>query len=425
MKYLLMTVFFIWGYLPKGWSQGDLLTKAALEFQDKEYAQALANAKKVVENPGDLKPNRLAKAYAIIVKSSIELAKDSTYLKKFPHTYEEAYDALLKVNKYDEKKNFQEELINYRIQLGQALLIKANDQLIHQQCQEALNNIAKSDECFKASGIEVYNTEMLRGFALNCTKQTADSMKAITAFENALARYQKTLDNPKTQPAYKEQLLKDKNIPAIYTQLIVLYASVKKDIDLATATLEKAKQKYSEDKGLQEAEFFLFQNPSLMNKAISTYEAKIQQNPNDANNYIRYALLLEQKAKADESAKLPEQEVEKSIDKAIELYKKAVNLAPNNALAVFNLGVLYINKAAALEKIINDLPPDKEKETQELTQKKNNYLQQALPHMEKAHALEPKNVTVIKSLFNIHAVLGDLDKAKIYRQKLAELGAMD
>jgi tetratricopeptide (TPR) repeat protein len=315
--------------------------------------------------------------------------------------------------------------MNYRIQLGQALLIKANDQVIAGQCSAALGNLDKSDECFKAIGMEVYNIEMLRGFALTCTKQTADSLKAITAFENALARYQKTLDNPKTQAAYKEQLLKDKNIPAIYTQLIVLYSSVKKDIDLATSALDKAKQKYPDDKNIQEAEFFLYQNPTLLGKAVAAYESKIQQNPNDANNYIRYALLLEQKAKVDETAGRPVQEVEGSLNKAIELYKKAVGIAPNNSLAVFNLGVLFVNKAAALDKIINDLPPEKEEESEELTQKKNAYLQEALPYMEKAHTLEPKNTTVVKSLFNINAVLGNLEKAKIYRQKLTEMGAMD
>jgi tetratricopeptide (TPR) repeat protein len=189
--------------------------------------------------------------------------------------------------------------------------------------------------------------------------------------------------------------------------------------------LEKAKQKYPDDKNIQEAEFFLYQNPSLLGKAIAAYESKIQQNPNDANNYIRYALLLEQKAKVDETAGRPLGEVEDSLNKAIELYKKAVGIAPNNSLAVFNLGVLFINKAAALDKIINDLPPEKEAESQELTQKRNGYLLEALPHMEKAYTLEPKNTTVVKSLFNIHAVLGNLDKAKIYRQKLTEMGAMD
>jgi tetratricopeptide (TPR) repeat protein len=425
MKKAIIISLFVVGVGGTAWGQNDLLTKAALEFNDKEYAEALANAKKVVENPADLKPNRLAKAYAIIAKASMELAKDSLYVKRFPQTYEEAYNAMAEVVKLDQKKTFAEELMNYRIQLGQALLIKANDQVLASQCSAALANLDKSDECFKAVGMEIYNTEMLRGFAFTCTKQTADSLKAITAFESALARYQKTLDNPKTQAAYKEQLLKDKNIPAIYTQLIVLYTSAKKDVDLATSTLEKAKQKYPDDKNIQEAEFFLYQNPSLLGKAIAAYESKIQQNPNDANNYIRYALLLEQKAKVDETAGRPLGEVEGSLNKAIELYKKAVGIAPNNSLAVFNLGVLFINKAAALDKIINDLPPEKEAESQELTQKRNGYLLEALPHMEKAYTLEPKNTTVVKSLFNIHAVLGNLDKAKIYRQKLTEMGAMD
>lgn len=402
-------------------AQNSLVTKAALEFNSGFYESALTEADKAVANPGSLKPKQLAKAYAIIGKSLVSIMKDSSLARKYPDAGNRAFEAFQNVRKHDESDTYAEDIKPFKLSLAQNLLLVTNDNAISGNCDAAITAIIQSETLFNETGIKIYNVNLLKGFAYLCKKTPKDSLTALTEFENSIKIYNEVLKDPKTNPQYKENLQKDTNIPMVYSKIIYMLATTKKDLDQAMALLESVKPLYPEHKDIQEIEFYLLQNPTLITKAVNTYEAKHKANPNDAGILIKYASLMEQKANADKANNLPESEIKKSYDKSIDLYTKAVTIEPQNAIANFNLGVLYVNRAAEIDKKMNDLPTDKQNEYNALDKEKSKNITLALPYLEKSFEVEPKNVNTLRTLVNIYTVLGNLDKIKLYKSKLEAL----
>ena len=85
-------------------------------------------------------------------------------------------------------------------------------------------------------------------------------------------------------------------------------------------------------------------------------------------------------------------ELEHGIDKAIPFYVKTVELNPNHAMGLFDLGNALYNKAIE----VND---HKSEEAKKL-------YAQALPYLEKAHELMPTNESLKNILSRIYYVLG-------------------
>lgn len=105
-------------------------------------------------------------------------------------------------------------------------------------------------------------------------------------------------------------------------------------------------------------------------------------------------------------------------DKAIEAYLKTVEIDSTHFDAYYNMGAIYYNKAAAKNDEANDVDPDNFKKYKAVKAEANVFFKQALPYLEKAHAINPKDIATMQSLKLIYYRLGDLEKSEAMKAKM-------
>lgn len=98
----------------------------------------------------------------------------------------------------------------------------------------------------------------------------------------------------------------------------------------------------------------------------------------------------------------------KEYEKAISSYKKAIELDPDYFDPTFNLGALYFNKGVEMRNEANDIE-DNAKYNAALEEAKKEF-KKALPYLEKAHKMDPDDISAIASLTQLYAQLGMNDK---------------
>ena len=111
-------------------------------------------------------------------------------------------------------------------------------------------------------------------------------------------------------------------------------------------------------------------------------------------------------------------DVLEDFDKAASAYKRAIELDPNYFDANYNLGALYVNKAAVIQEEINALPLDANDEYQAKQTEMKDFLKQALPYLEKADELQPDDQYTLTSLKEIYSRLSMYDKVKEINARL-------
>ncbi len=107
-------------------------------------------------------------------------------------------------------------------------------------------------------------------------------------------------------------------------------------------------------------------------------------------------------------------------DKAIEYYKKALELKPNYEAALINLSVLKLSKEDKLVEEMNGLGNSSadNKKYDELKKQRLQVYTETLPYLEKAYELNPNNTEVIRTLMNIYGQTGEDAKFKEMKAKL-------
>jgi len=106
-------------------------------------------------------------------------------------------------------------------------------------------------------------------------------------------------------------------------------------------------------------------------------------------------------------------------EKAIEDYKKAIDLNDEYFDALYNLGVIYFNQGIEQMGIAND-EKDHEK-FQEEKAKADSLFEAALPYMEKARDLKPEEPSVLESLKGLYYRFDMNDKYEKVNEKLQEI----
>ncbi|MFN8297315.1 MAG: tetratricopeptide repeat protein, partial [Chitinophagales bacterium] len=105
----------------------------------------------------------------------------------------------------------------------------------------------------------------------------------------------------------------------------------------------------------------------------------------------------------------------KNTVKAKEYYEKAIAIKPDYGDAYFNIGVMYFNEGVAKNKEMNavDEKVDKEGKIYDgLKAERDELFKKALPMLEKAYAIDPKNIDYKSNLKKVYASMNMLDKAK-------------
>lgn len=177
--------------------------------------------------------------------------------------------------------------------------------------------------------------------------------------------------------------------------------------------MEKAKQLFAaakkerpKDYVIRMAEANFYKNIDEQEKYEDLLKQMVSENPENAVHY--YLLMAEDALKEDD------------LKKAKNYYKEAIKADSSSLAAYKGLSGLILHEAEEKLKTRFNGMTDSEK-TEENLKKLNDVKRQAysdaLPYLEKAHALDEDDLTLIEALYRLNLQLGDKKEAEKYRKK--------
>jgi tetratricopeptide (TPR) repeat protein len=194
----------------------------------------------------------------------------------------------------------------------------------------------------------------------------------------------------------------------ILRNLTLIYLN-KGDNEAASAIIKQAREKNPGDVSLIRAEAEMSYNIGDMERYNVLMEEIVAADPNNPEVY--YNLGVGSNKMGDK-------------DKALEYYKKALELDPNYAEALINTASLILEDEGAIIEEMNSLGTSTADYNRydELKEVKNELYRNAIPYLEKAIELRPDNIELVRTLMNIYSQLGEDSKYKIMKARFDELG---
>jgi tetratricopeptide (TPR) repeat protein len=273
----------------------------------------------------------------------------------------------------------------------------------HKIVKEADEYIKKLSNVFYAKGAEVFKKQ--------------DYQKAILYFEDAF-KVSQELGKFDTTAAYNIGITgvlgKDPKVAAEYLKkcvdvkfhdpkIFIYYNRALQqlgDTAGAEAAIKEGRKRFPQNLSLLLEQAQLYLERGDANKLIASLKKAIAQKPDNPSN-ANFNFLIGKSY--DDMGKQDSAEI---------YYKKAIQVNPKFFEAYYNIGAIYVNKAAKIQKEANDLPLSENKKFEALEKQANANLKKAIPWLEKALELNPNDGPTIKGLKEAYARLKMNDKLK-------------
>ena len=223
---------------------------------------------------------------------------------------------------------------------------------------------------------------------------TAIAANSAQMYDEAAKYFRKTIEvNPKN--------------PALYDELAKVYLA-KTDTTNALKVIEEGRIKHPEYMTLIYDELNIYLNRGLAAQQVSKIENAIAKDPKNKTLFFVAGVAYS---------------ANKQLDKAEESYNKALAIDPSYADAIYNLAVIYINRGNDYITQANKLPNNKTSDVKynELKKKFEGELSKAVPLLEKAKELSPKDVNTLNTLREVYIKLNKLDKAAEVKKTLDQM----
>jgi tetratricopeptide (TPR) repeat protein len=223
---------------------------------------------------------------------------------------------------------------------------------------------------------------------------TAIAANSAQMYDEAAKYFRKTIEvNPKN--------------PALYDELAKVYLA-KTDTTNALKVIEEGRIKHPEFMTLIYDELNIYLNRGQAAQQVSKIENAIAKDPKNKTLYFVAGVAYS---------------ANKQLDKAEESYNKALAIDPSYSDAIYNLAVIYINRANDYITQANKLPNNKTSDVKynELKKKFEGELSKAVPLLEKARELSPKDVNTLNTLREVYIKLNKLDKAAEVKKTLDQM----
>lgn len=172
------------------------------------------------------------------------------------------------------------------------------------------------------------------------------------------------------------------------------------------STLKKGIEKYPVENNALVVElinYFLSTNKST--EALNYLELAIKNTPDNPTYWVVKGNLYDANLK--------------DTVKAIECYKKAIELKPDYFEPNYNMGALYYNDYAEMISKANQITDDKK--YKEAKAKADIRLKEALPYLEKAHEITPTDIPTLESLKSAYYRMGMLEKSDAIKKEIEAL----
>lgn len=194
--------------------------------------------------------------------------------------------------------------------------------------------------------------------------------------------------------------------PRTYLLLTSLHFEMK-DTTKALEDLNKGRNKYPEDKDLITKQLNLYLITGRSQEAFAQIDAAIAKDSSNSTLYFNKGVLADQLKKPSE---------------AETAYKKAIEIKPDYFDALYNLGAMYFNNGAEMANKANDIPTNKIKEYEAAKLKFEAKFKEALPYLEKAFEINPKDGATLQSLKTLYVRLNDTKKLEVVNKAIKEAG---
>lgn len=193
-----------------------------------------------------------------------------------------------------------------------------------------------------------------------------------------------------------------------YKTLIYLYRTEKEDMDKVLETVEKALEKFPNDKEFTQEKITTLIVTEKVEEAKTELESAISQDPTNALYYYFLGYLYD---------------FQEEFDRAQENYEKAIELNPDYYDANYNLAVIHYNKAREVIHELNELSLDEyRKQEAAYAEKAEVHFRDALPYFEKAAEVSADDdLQLLETLQGIYLKLNMKDKADALDAKIKAL----
>lgn len=217
-----------------------------------------------------------------------------------------------------------------------------------------------------------------------------------------------------------------------------------RDVSLRSGTHVAAKDNKS---GSKSAEIIknialIYVNKGENEKAISAMKEARKENPDDLNLILNEANVQIKMGNKEEFKKLINLALEKDPNNAELLfnlgivaadsgekeaarsyYEKALKINPDYPEVYNNMAVLVLSEESEIVEQMNSLGSSAadNKKYDELKEKRNDMYKKAIPYLESTLRLKPDSVQAAETLMNIYSAMGETEKFKAMKAKVAEL----
>ena len=270
--------------------------------------------------------------------------------------------------------------------------------------QENLTGLAQAQNLAVNMGIAAYNASefekssklFLVGEEAAANLGVVDTLALYNAglaaeqagnFEMALAQYRKA-----TEINYLEAKM--------YLYMANLYQR-QEDTEGYLAIIQEGRKEYPEDADLIVYELNYYLQSKKYDEAKENLLLAIDKEPDNKQLYFSLGVVYQELGNTEE---------------AVKGYKKAIEIDPEYFDAVYNLGAFYFNEGVEMNNAANEIEDNeayKAKRAEAKAEFKNG-----LPHLEKAHQLDPTDTGAMASLQQLYALLEMTDKYQEMKAKL-------
>ncbi|HOY32678.1 MAG TPA: tetratricopeptide repeat protein [Bacteroidales bacterium] len=317
---------------------------------------------------------------------SISLTQEAKYKALDSNATQIAYDAYQKAIQLDPEISNDNLVPNSPKMglffLGDQYYNKGVDLFYKKQYTDALGMFEMTKKINNIFGIKDSNATFNAGL---CAVQLKDNKKAKTFFEELVKN------------SFKQGL--------VYTQLSNIYKS-EGDTVKAEGIIAKGRKAMPNDLNLIIAEINSYLSKGKVTEAQDLLNLAVSKDPNNATLHFAIG------ANMDEFG---------NFEQAEKSYMKAIELKTDYFDAHYNLGALYVNTAASIMEEANKLPITETAKYDELKLKADNLLDKALPELEIAEKLNPKDRNTLITLKQLYARKSNNEKIKEYDDKIKNL----
>lgn len=346
-----------------------------------------------IANPATIED---ARAWFIRGNIYLEIANttDENYRALDPDPLPKVLESYEKSMKYDPKKEFFEDIFAKLNWERNNLYNIAVDAYNNKDFTKAMQSFASAADVIAVSGI-------------------ADTVALLnTAYCATLAN-----DYENAKKYYILLLEENYQTPALFVSLSDLYR-IEGDQENAMKYIQMGKEAYPEDPTVFLGETSVFLTFNLTDQALRNLLAYIETDTTNFSVYFALGTIYDKivnDTTVDEATRID------ALEKAITAYKRSLKLNPEYFNALYNIGALYVNTAAAIEIEANALPLDKVEEYETMKAELTNYLELAAPYLEQATSMQPDDVNTLQTLRLIYSRTGQNEKLREITAKIDAL----